>query len=91
MSNIKNLVYYECNAGIYIGEIVQDNPQVILTQYGTYVTDYNVKELTETVYNFLNDHDKKVVDNWDHDKLIKLANAYHNVSGSSSLIGQSGN
>lgn len=76
---MKNLVYYCPNVYcLIIGEIVQDNPQVILTHHGRYVKENNVKELTETVYNNLNEHDKKVVDNWDHNKLIEHANKYKN-------------
>lgn len=78
--NMKNLVIANYpGPDAWIGEIVYENPQgacAVLTHLGTYVNFLyrkDVKELTETVYNNLNDHHKKVVDNWDHDKMVERA------------------
>lgn len=78
-TRIKNLIYSCHNADVVIGEIVHENPQgacAVLTHWGTYINFLNrndVKDLTETVYNNLNDHHKRIVENWDHDKMIAKA------------------
>lgn len=69
---MKNLIYYERNGAAFIGEIVavkESGTITVLSQHGRHINlvdddrDY-AHELTEEIYNGLNDYGKRVVDNW---------------------------